>query len=95
MYAHKEEKMNSYNILRITKYPMIPVNAKYELRQHSVNRVCELPLDIVPWILHVTMGFPGGSDSKESTWNAGDLYSIPGLGRLPGEESDYQLRYIL
>ena len=48
MYAHKEEKMNSYNILRITKYPMIPVNAKYELRQHSVNRVCELPLDIVP-----------------------------------------------
>ena len=30
------------------------------------------------------MGFPGGSDSKESTCNEGDLGSIPGLGRSPG-----------
>ena len=30
------------------------------------------------------MGFPGGSDSKESTCNAGDLGSIPGFGRSPG-----------
>ena len=29
-------------------------------------------------------GFPGGSDGKESAWNAGDLGSIPGLGRSPG-----------
>ena len=27
------------------------------------------------------LGFPGGSDGKESGWNAGDLSSIPGLGR--------------
>ena len=27
------------------------------------------------------MGFPGGSDIKESTCNAGDLGSTPGLGR--------------
>ena len=27
------------------------------------------------------MGFPDGSDGKESTCNAGDLVSIPGLGR--------------
>ena len=33
----------------------------------------------------VFFGFPGGSDSKESTCNAGDLGSIPGLGRSPGE----------
>ena len=32
-----------------------------------------------------TMGFPGGSDGKESACNAGDLGSIPGLGRFPGE----------
>ena len=31
------------------------------------------------------MGFPGGSDGKESTYNAGDLGSIPGLGRSPEE----------
>ena len=29
-------------------------------------------------------GFPGGSDGKESTYNLGDLGSIPGLGRFPG-----------
>ena len=31
------------------------------------------------------LGFPGGSDSKESTCNAGDPGSIPGLGRSFGE----------
>ena len=30
------------------------------------------------------MGFPGGSDSQESTCNAGDLGLIPGLGRSLG-----------
>ena len=28
---------------------------------------------------------PGGSDGKESARNVGDLGSIPGLGRFPGE----------
>ena len=31
----------------------------------------------------ISMGFPGGSDGKESTCNAGDLGLIPGLGRYP------------
>ena len=38
-------------------------------------------------------GFPGGSDSKESAYNAGDLGSIPGLGRSPGEGNGYPLQY--
>ena len=32
------------------------------------------------------MGFPGGSDSKESACNVGDPGSIPRLGRSPGKE---------
>ena len=32
------------------------------------------------------MCFPGGSDSKASICNAGDLGSIPGLGRFPEKE---------
>ena len=36
---------------------------------------------------------PGGSDSKESTYNAGDLGSIPGLGRSPGKRNGYPLQY--
>ena len=35
------------------------------------------------WDLAINLGFPGGSDSKESTCNAGDLGSIPELGRFP------------
>ena len=37
--------------------------------------------------------FPGGSDSKESACNAGDLGSIPGLGRSPGEGNGNPLQY--
>ena len=37
------------------------------------------------------MGFPGGSDSKRSTCDTGDLGSIPGLGRSPWEGNDYPL----
>ena len=31
------------------------------------------------------LGFPGGSDGKQSACNAGDLGSIPRWGRSPGE----------
>ena len=37
------------------------------------------------------LGFPGGSAGKESTCHAGDLGSIPGLGRSPGEGKGYPL----
>ena len=40
-----------------------------------------------------TQGFPGGSDGKGSACNAGDLGSIPGLGRSPGEGNGYPLQY--
>ena len=39
------------------------------------------------------MGFPIGSAGKESSCNAGDLGSIPGLGRSPGEENGYPFQY--
>ena len=35
----------------------------------------------------------GGSDSKESACNAGDLGLVPGLGRFPGERKGYPLQY--
>ena len=38
-------------------------------------------------------GFPGRSAGKESTCNEGDLGSIPGLGRFPGESNGYLLQY--
>ena len=41
------------------------------------------------------MGFPGGSDGKESACNVGDPVSIPGLGRSLGEGNGYPLQYCL
>ena len=38
-------------------------------------------------------GFPGGSDGKASACNAGDLGSIPGSGRSPGEGNGNPLQY--
>ena len=41
----------------------------------------------------VSPGFPGGSDGKASACSVGDLGSIPGLGRSPGEGNGNPLQY--
>ena len=48
------------------------------------------------YFLSVTLhqfSFPGGSEVKVSACNAGDLGSIPGLGRSPGEGNGNPLQY--
>ena len=47
---------------------------------------------ICPQLMH-NQGFPGGSDSEESSCNAGDLGLIPKLGRSSGEGNGYPLQY--
>ena len=42
--------------------------------------------------IFLNWGFPGGSDGKESICNTGDLGSIPGSGRSPGEGNGYPLQ---
>ena len=44
-------------------------------------------------IYMVRVGFLCGSAGKESACSAGDLGSIPGLGRSPGEGKGYPLQY--
>ena len=39
------------------------------------------------------LGLPCSSVGKDSACNAGDLGSIPGLGRSPGEGNGYPLQY--
>ena len=41
----------------------------------------------------VFLGFPCSSAGKESSCGSGDLCSIPGLGRSPGEGKGYSLQY--
>ena len=43
--------------------------------------------------LNVHSGFPGGAEVKASACNVGDLGSIPGLGRSPGEGKGYPIQY--
>ena len=46
---------------------------------------------MVEWSL--PFGFPGGSEVKAPASNAGDLGSIPGSGRSPGEGNGNPLQY--
>ena len=66
----------------------LPVPETQEMQVQPLGR--EDPLKQDPSIL---TGFPGGSDGKKSTCNAGDLGSVPGLGRCPGEWNGYPLQY--
>ena len=55
---------------------------------------CFLFVCFVFWaFLTVCLGFPGGSDSKESDCSARDPGSIPGSGRSPGERDGYAFQY--
>ena len=42
---------------------------------------------------HLSRGFPGGSEGKESACDSGDPGSISGSGRSPGEENGNPLQY--
>ena len=57
------------------------------------QHLCRLILN--DWIvfLSTTGGFPSGSNGKESACDAGDLGSIPGSGRSPGETNGYPLQH--
>ena len=45
------------------------------------------------YVFAQVLGFPGGSNGKESPYNAGDLGSIPGLGRSPGKGNGCPVQY--
>ena len=47
----------------------------------------------INWCEFCSSDFPGGSDGKASTYNVGDLGSIPGSGRSPGEGNGNPLQY--
>ena len=52
-----------------------------------------LNCEVFLFFVKSSSGFPCGSAGKESACNAGDLGSIPGLGKSPEEGTDYTLQY--
>ena len=88
-FSHVTE--NNFN-LWIIGYPAfseshlnIYCNLKITLTIFGINSI--LPPSIL------ISGFPGGSEVKASACNAGDLGSIPGSGRSPGEGNGNPLQY--
>ena len=52
-----------------------------------------ITLTIFAWCYFISMGFSGGSDGKESAYNAGDPGLIPGSGKSSGEGNGNALQY--
>ena len=70
----------------------------------SMHHYLQQPRHKITWVsvdglkkkcsIHICIrDFPGGSDGKASVYNAGDLGSIPGSGRSPGEGNGTPLQY--
>ena len=57
------------------------------------QRRTRIPFSSYPHRQHLLLFFPDSSVGKESTCNAGDPGSIPGLGRYPAEGKGYPLQY--
>ena len=56
-------------------------------------KAVKLGSPILAFAMMFTGPFPSGSDGKASAYNAGDLGSIPGSGRSPGEENGNPPQY--
>ena len=63
------------------------------MNHHATFLKMKQTISIYLYIYSGGGGFPCGSAGKESTRNAGDLGSIPWLGRSPGEGKGYPLQY--
>ena len=53
-----------------------------------LNLYIDILIDLEKILAIILQGFPGGSVGKETVYNAGDMGSVPGLGRSPGKGND-------
>ena len=82
-----------YLVMKAFK-PTEKLNAVYHNMHISIIQILQmLTFFHVCLIIYLSLGFPRGSDSKESACNAGDWNSIPGLGRSAGEGNGYPFQY--
>ena len=84
----KKKTIHKITIAQLVKNPSAMQERSW---LHSWVRKISWRRDRLP--IPVFLGFPGGSDSKESFCNAGDLGLIPGLGKSPGGGHGNPLQY--
>ena len=75
---------------KFSKLKKIMVRRKPKKRKQKFKYVT---INFIVTYLNISLGFSCGSDGKESICNVGDLGSIPGLGRSPGEGHGDPLQY--
>ena len=76
-----KDKIKQYDFLIGSGHARKPILVKFNQCINNINSKFNIFQDFC------------GTDSKESAYNAGDLSSIPGLGRAPGEGNGYPLQY--
>ena len=81
----------------MTEYEMVGWHHQLNRHEFDLHQVSQ-ELDKVVWYSRFFKNFPqfgflGSSDSKESACNAGNLGSVPGLGRSSGEGNGNPLQY--
>ena len=81
--TNQNKTQNTYLNIRLQTTEFLEVNPGQKI--HSIGFGSDF-LDLV--------GFPGGSEVKASACNVGDLGSITGSGRSPGEWNGNPLQYI-
>ena len=73
---------------------LVSINWKIPQINHKVKYICTYMYFLIVYMhTYIQLGFPGGSNGKESACNAGDLALIPGSGRSPGEGNGNTLQY--
>ena len=75
------------------KQQTLSLNICYACRGPKCMITCPAWLQIQLLFNVSSGGFPGGSDCKVSAYNAGDLGSVPGLARSPGEGNGNSLQF--
>ena len=95
--AIKEVSSANLRSLIFLQAILIPAYDSSSLAFHMMYSAYKLNMqgdNIQPWRTPFPIwGFPGGSDGKASACNSGDLGSIPGLGRSPGEGNGNPLQH--
>ena len=87
---------DSYHLYLTDEVQRLTSSSKWEISPLDHHIQCSLPLAhqlmlLARWLQH--QGFPGGLHGKESACQAGELGSIPGSGRCPGEGNGNPLQY--
>ena len=80
-------KNNIFHLLQLCKIETTIIELTWKQNPEIMNSIKILFTQLM------TTGFPGGSDGKESTYNAGVVDSIPGSGRSPRTEHGNPLQY--